>query len=130
MNINEAAEKYAEELIKSKSLQPHEKTWFYHCLIVFAEQFKAEQKPSTLSDEAKQSYLIGFDKGFKAALKTNVFFSGEEIEKLAEYEGKWEASSVKCDLCSHEWVAVRPEDLIKLECPNCGNMVTFGNIEP
>ena len=40
-----------------------------------------------------------------------------------------EVSKVKCDLCNHEWVAVRPEGLIKLECPNCGNMVYFENIE-
>lgn len=41
----------------------------------------------------------------------------------------WETSLVKCDLCSHEWVAVRPEGLDKLECPNCGNFVYFENIE-
>lgn len=40
-----------------------------------------------------------------------------------------EVSTVKCDLCSKEWVAVRPEGLIKLECPNCGNMVHFYNVQ-
>ena len=39
-----------------------------------------------------------------------------------------EASKVKCDLCEYEWIAVRPEGLTKLECPNCHNMVNFENI--
>jgi len=39
-----------------------------------------------------------------------------------------EASKVRCDLCSYEWVAVRPKGLKKLECPNCSNMVHFENI--
>jgi len=38
-----------------------------------------------------------------------------------------EASLVKCDICSHEWVATRPAGLTKLECPNCLNMVQFEN---
>lgn len=41
---------------------------------------------------------------------------------------KHEYSNVKCDLCSHEWVAVRPLGLEKLECPNCANIVYFENI--
>ena len=40
----------------------------------------------------------------------------------------WETSLVKCDLCSHEWVAVRPEGLTEIECPNCENIVHFENI--
>lgn len=44
-------------------------------------------------------------------------------------EDLWEASLVRCDLCSHEWVAVRPLGLEKLECPNCENMVYFENVE-
>lgn len=39
-----------------------------------------------------------------------------------------EVSLAKCDLCGYKWVAVRPEGLTKLECPNCGNMVNFENI--
>jgi hypothetical protein len=39
-----------------------------------------------------------------------------------------ESSAVKCDLCGHEWVAVRPAGLTKLECPNCGNIGYFENI--
>jgi hypothetical protein len=42
---------------------------------------------------------------------------------------QYEYSLVECDLCSHRWVAVRPVGLIKLECPNCGNMVYFENIK-
>ncbi len=40
----------------------------------------------------------------------------------------WESSKVKCDLCNREWVAVRPEGIERLECPNCHNMVSFENI--
>ena len=39
-----------------------------------------------------------------------------------------EVSKVKCDLCGYTWIAVRPEGLIKIECPNCENMVYFENI--
>jgi hypothetical protein len=41
---------------------------------------------------------------------------------------KHEVSKVKCDLCGKEWVAVRPEGLTKLECPDCGNMANFENV--
>lgn len=44
-------------------------------------------------------------------------------------EDEYETSLVRCDLCSHTWVAVRQVGLIKLECPNCGNMTYFENIE-
>lgn len=40
-----------------------------------------------------------------------------------------EVSKLKCDLCSYEWIAVRPEGVYKLECPNCDNMVYFQNLE-
>jgi hypothetical protein len=39
-----------------------------------------------------------------------------------------EVSKVKCDLCGKEWIAVRPEGLTELECPNCENMVQFENV--
>lgn len=39
-----------------------------------------------------------------------------------------EVSQVKCCVCSHSWVAVRPKGLKKLECPNCEGMVDFENI--
>lgn len=42
---------------------------------------------------------------------------------------KWEVSQVKCDLCAHEWVAVRPQGTPKLECPNCSNISHFENIK-
>ena len=41
----------------------------------------------------------------------------------------YEVSLVKCDLCSYTWVAVRPEGLIKLQCPNCNNISYFTNIK-
>lgn len=45
-------------------------------------------------------------------------------EKAKEIEG-FAVGNVRCDLCSHIWIAVRPAELSKLECPNCGNMVEF-----
>lgn len=41
----------------------------------------------------------------------------------------FEVSLVQCDLCGHKWTAVRPDGLIKLECPNCRNMVYFENLK-
>lgn len=40
----------------------------------------------------------------------------------------WESSKVKCDLCNREWIAVRPEGIDRLECPNCHNIASFENI--
>jgi DNA-directed RNA polymerase subunit RPC12/RpoP len=40
----------------------------------------------------------------------------------------YETSLVECDLCSYKWVAVRPKDTEKLECPNCSNIVHYENI--
>jgi len=45
-------------------------------------------------------------------------------EKANQPEG-FAAGNVTCDLCGYNWVAVRPADLSKLECPNCNNMVQF-----
>jgi hypothetical protein len=39
-----------------------------------------------------------------------------------------EASMVQCSLCKHTWVAVRPEGLEELECPNCHNICSFQNL--
>lgn len=53
------------------------------------------------------------------------------MDNFEEEESKdepHEVSKVKCDLCNYSWVAVRPEGLTKLECPNCGNMVHFENV--
>jgi DNA-directed RNA polymerase subunit RPC12/RpoP len=41
----------------------------------------------------------------------------------------YETSLVECDLCSYKWVAVRPKDTDKLECPNCNNIVHYENIK-
>lgn len=51
------------------------------------------------------------------------------LDKAILKSDLWESSMVKCDLCGHEWIAVRPEGLQKLECPNCHNMVLFENIK-
>ena len=49
------------------------------------------------------------------------------VEKLTDIL-QHEVSTVKCDLCGKEWVAVRPEGLTELECPYCENMVQFENV--
>lgn len=41
-----------------------------------------------------------------------------------------EVSNVKCDTCNYGWLAVRPEGLTKLECPNCGLICSFDNEPP
>lgn len=33
---------------------------------------------------------------------------------------KWVSGPIICLICSHEWVAVRPEETQLVECPNCG----------
>jgi len=48
---------------------------------------------------------------------------------MEKQEKGFEVSLTACDLCGHKWVAVRPEGLIKLEFPHCGNMVYFENIK-
>lgn len=52
----------------------------------------------------------------------------EKLIERSEIKDPHETSNVKCDLCGHSWVAVRPLGVEKLECPNCGNMVNFENI--
>jgi len=39
-----------------------------------------------------------------------------------------EVSTVKCDICTYEWIAVRPLGLVELECLNCANMTGFENV--
>lgn len=51
----------------------------------------------------------------------------EEVEGFI-ITGGWEASFVRCDVCSHEWRAVRPEGTAKLECPNCNNVAYFDDL--
>jgi len=54
-------------------------------------------------------------------------FGRAKVESVAygmsEEQLRHEVSLVRCDVCSHKWVAVRPEGLPWLECPNCANMV-------
>lgn len=58
----------------------------------------------------------------------DVFILRQDVLDIIKNLNPHEVSTVKCDLCSHEWVAVRPEGLDELECPNCSNMVNFENI--
>jgi hypothetical protein len=40
-------------------------------------------------------------------------------------------SLVECDICTHNWVAVRPIETSELECPNCNHITSIkgGNYE-
>lgn len=44
------------------------------------------------------------------------------LPEYDEWAKEWCADKVKCDLCSHEWVAVYHVDSDHIECPNCHNM--------
>lgn len=46
-------------------------------------------------------------------------------EKAAESEDLWASGKVRCDLCTHEWIAVRHAEINALQCPNCNNLSTF-----
>lgn len=46
-------------------------------------------------------------------------------EKKDPHEVSW----VRCDICNYEWIAVRPEGVLQLECPNCTNIGNFENIK-
>lgn len=49
-----------------------------------------------------------------------------EYEKyLEDNEEGWTANYIQCDLCSYKWTAVYPEDLDRIECANCENIVMF-----
>lgn len=54
-------------------------------------------------------------------------YNNPELTSIEEKQPH-EVSTVKCDLCGKEWIAVRPEGLTELECPNCENMVQFENV--
>lgn len=47
-------------------------------------------------------------------------------EKANQSEQAWAAGAVTCSICTHAWVAARPANTTKLECPNCGN---FSEVE-
>jgi len=48
-------------------------------------------------------------------------YKSQEQQKRPKYASGF----VTCDLCNHEWVAVRGSDCLKLECAKCGNITTF-----
>lgn len=50
------------------------------------------------------------------------------IKQLIPDYDPHEASKVECGLCGHTWIAVRPQGLTELQCPNCKNMTQFENI--
>lgn len=67
-----------------------------------------------------------YDKVIKGAFCGKVYdIPYCELQKHEPHE----VSKVKCYLCNSEWVAVRPKETPKLECPNCKNVANFENID-
>lgn len=83
--------------------------------------------------------------GFSRDMKEHIKMGGLELRKLPKrkkvieeddstlfddiLKDPHEVSKVKCGLCNHEWIAVRPEGIEKLECPNCHNISHFENLK-
>lgn len=55
----------------------------------------------------------------------DMVLNAEEI--INESNNPHQVSKVKCDICGYGWIAVRPQGLIKLECPQCGCLGLFEN---
>ena len=80
-----------------------------------------------MEDQTKLEALCKWVKDVKGITKIDIF---ELVDYLPEFEqwlkdNNWIANYVECDLCSHKWTAVYKSDLLKLECPNCHNMVLY-----
>ena len=43
----------------------------------------------------------------------------EGVKDIVMNYNPHEVSEVSCGVCNHKWVAVRPEGVKQLECPNC-----------
>lgn len=41
----------------------------------------------------------------------------------------WTGAKIKCTICEHEWVAMFPAELDRIECPNCKNIVRYEILE-
>lgn len=41
----------------------------------------------------------------------------------------WKGGRVECDICTNKWIAIRPANLTRLECPNCRQMAQFEETE-
>lgn len=91
--------------------------------------FDKEKDDYMKDDDGEKIYFPNPHEVFKF-LKNDCQFNNDwindnfRVDKLDPHE----ASKVRCDLCTHEWIAVRPEGLTELECPNCKNLGTFENI--
>lgn len=45
-------------------------------------------------------------------------------ERAEQNDEVWAAGNVECDICGHNWIAVRLQSTEKIECPRCHNMST------
>ena len=70
----------------------------------------------------------------RSGAETNWEALNKQVKRILKEQHEYmfaephEVSLVRCDFCSKQWTAVRPEGLTKIECPACGNMVPFENI--
>jgi DNA-directed RNA polymerase subunit RPC12/RpoP len=65
----------------------------------------------------------GKDKNIISTEIDNEQYYNETFKK--DNETEWSANYIQCDLCNHKWASVYPNELDRLECPNCSNMVMF-----
>jgi hypothetical protein len=47
------------------------------------------------------------------------------MSEISNVDTGWCGELVKCDICGYKWAAVFPDDLDRLECPNCKQMATI-----
>jgi hypothetical protein len=55
--LEEAAERYSEELLEAKTIQPHEKTWI-KSMFIYIANWQAEQDKNKYSEYDMQQYAI------------------------------------------------------------------------
>ncbi len=111
------------EIVKKKVLIPEDIPEFQQSLDNMSEESK---------DKVDEQYILNeVNKMCLESLNPHDFENWEKILanlKLVRHIPH-EVSQVKCDLCSYEWTAVRPEGVEYLECPNCNHLVIFENIK-
>lgn len=95
-------------------------------LLRMSENAKLQKQSELLVNNL---YNAGFHGGNVQAFEYACKHITSILEFIDNNETVSDVSMVQCDLCNHKWVAVRPQGLKELECPNCNNVTTFENIE-
>lgn len=90
------------------------------------QEFLLEDHRDNVLDELQEGSLIR-DLGIDYKMISLEALDGVNFTELVKKDDSDGTAygNVQCDICTHTWMAVRPEGLKTLECPNCGNMVRF-----